>query len=42
VRGGGKRKVKLPVQDLHAITPADYLEIGDGVLTRCPGRWRGT
>ena len=32
VRGGGKRKVKLPVQDLHAITPADYLEIGDGVL----------
>ena len=32
VRGGGKRKVTLPVQDLHAITPADYLEIGDGVL----------
>ena len=32
VRGGGKRKLKLPVQDLHAITPADYLEIGDGVL----------
>ncbi|MBM4219103.1 MAG: PDZ domain-containing protein [Gammaproteobacteria bacterium] len=32
VRGGGTRRVMLPVQDLHAITPADYLEIGDGVL----------
>ncbi len=32
VRGGGKRKVTLPVQDLHQITPAEYLEIGDGVL----------
>lgn len=32
VRGGGTRKVTLPVQDLHAITPADYLEIGDGIL----------
>ena len=32
MRGGGKRKVTLAVQDLHAITPADYLEIGDGVL----------
>ena len=32
VRGGGTRKVKLPVQDLHEITPDDYLEIGDGVL----------
>jgi len=32
VRGGGKRKVTLAVDDLHAITPADYLEIGDGVL----------
>jgi len=32
VRGGGSRKVTLAVQDLHAITPADYLEIGDGVL----------
>ena len=32
VRGGGTRKVTLAVQDLHSITPADYLEIGDGVL----------
>jgi S1-C subfamily serine protease len=32
VRGGGTRRVNLPVQDLNAITPADYLEIGDGVL----------
>jgi pro-apoptotic serine protease NMA111 len=32
VRGGGTRMVTLPVQDLHEITPADYLEIGDGVL----------
>ncbi len=32
VRGGGTRKVVLPVQNLHAITPDEYLEIGDGVL----------
>ncbi len=32
VRGGGTRKVTLPVLDLHSITPADYLEIGDGIL----------
>jgi S1-C subfamily serine protease len=32
VRGGGTRKVTLPVQDLYAVTPAEYLEIGDGVL----------
>ncbi len=32
VRGGGTRQVALAVQDLHSITPADYLEIGDGVL----------
>lgn len=32
VRGGGTRKLVLPVQDLHAVTPDEYLEIGDGVL----------
>jgi S1-C subfamily serine protease len=32
VRGGGTRKVPLTVQDLHAVTPAEYLEVGDGVL----------
>ncbi len=32
VRGGGTRKVPLLVQDLHEITPDEYLEIGDGVV----------
>ncbi len=32
VRGGGTRLMKLPVQDLYEVTPAEYLEIGDGVL----------
>jgi len=32
VRGGGTRNFTLPVQDLHEVTPADYLEISDGVL----------
>jgi S1-C subfamily serine protease len=32
VRGGATRSLTLPVQDLHAITPDEYLEIGDGVL----------
>ena len=32
VRGGEVMEVSLPVQDLHAIAPREYLEIGDGVL----------
>jgi len=32
VRGGERRAVTLPVQDLHEITPDEYLEIGDGVI----------
>jgi len=32
VRGGESRTVRLPVQDLHSITPDEYMEIGDGVL----------
>ena len=32
VRGGESRTLTLPVQDLYAITPDEYLEIGDGVL----------
>lgn len=32
VRGGDSRTVRLPVQDLHGITPDEYLEIGDGIL----------
>jgi S1-C subfamily serine protease len=32
VRGGEWRSFRLPVQDLHEITPDEYLEIGDGVL----------
>lgn len=32
VRGGESRTLALPVQDLHEITPDEYLEIGDGVL----------
>lgn len=31
-RGGETRKLTLPVQNLDAITPDEYLEIGDGVL----------
>ena len=32
VRGGESRTFRLPVQDLHEITPDEYLEIGDGML----------
>ncbi|MSQ92317.1 MAG: PDZ domain-containing protein, partial [Gammaproteobacteria bacterium] len=32
VRGGESRTFRLPVQDLHGITPDEYLEIGDGIL----------
>ncbi len=32
VRGGDPRTFRLPVQDLHGITPDEYLEIGDGIL----------
>lgn len=31
-RGGQVRSAKLKVGDLHAITPASYLEIGDAIL----------
>jgi len=32
VRGGESLSFRLPVQDLHEITPDEYLEIGDGIL----------
>jgi S1-C subfamily serine protease len=32
VRGGTRLAMTLPVQDLYAITPDAYLEIGDGVI----------
>lgn len=31
-RNGASLDIALPVQDLHAITPAEYLEFGDAVL----------
>jgi S1-C subfamily serine protease len=31
-RGGARLVERLPVQDLHAITPAEYLEFGDAVV----------
>ena len=33
-RGGQRIAVRLEVQDLHAITPAEYLEFGDSVVHR--------
>ena len=33
-RGGQRIEVRLEVQDLHAITPAEYLEFGDAVVHR--------
>ncbi|MGQ0429088.1 MAG: trypsin-like peptidase domain-containing protein [Gammaproteobacteria bacterium] len=32
VRGGESLTLSLPVQDLHEITPDEYVEIGDGVI----------
>ncbi|MGQ0384850.1 MAG: trypsin-like peptidase domain-containing protein [Gammaproteobacteria bacterium] len=32
VRGGAALTLSLQVQDLHGITPAEYFEIGDGVI----------
>lgn len=31
-RGGEPLTLEIPVQDLHAVTPDRYLEVGDGVL----------
>jgi S1-C subfamily serine protease len=31
-RGGERLEQRLPVQDLHSITPAEYLEFGDAVV----------
>jgi S1-C subfamily serine protease len=31
-RSGESRELSLPVQDLHAVTPAEYLQFGDAVV----------
>src|SRR5690606_19955852 len=31
-RGGERRESQIVVEDLHAITPSEYIEYGDGVL----------
>jgi len=31
-RGGERAELRVPVQDLHEITPTSYLEVGDSVL----------
>ena len=33
-RGGERIETHLPVQDLHAITPDEYIEYGDGVFNK--------
>jgi pro-apoptotic serine protease NMA111 len=32
IRGGEKKKLQLKVQDLHSITPASFIEMGDSVF----------
>lgn len=32
IRGGSAKEVRVPVQDLHAVSPASYLEFSGGIL----------